>query len=281
MIYKKRIIGYLTLLRKNIFSFIIVLTTMFVFDYVICHVNISNKWIYYYKFANDNEIMQIIESNIDDEFNNIINSIDKTYLYSKYINLEKDIEQFVKKINSLSYVDIKEKNELKLYTMMEKYSEKLSYLQSYYDKYYNDGSPYTIEQTIELMDNIFDSNSNFSSRKEFVLIAYSYVGKIPYHLYGKPSFADYRENNFGTETKCDPEGRRLKGLDCSGFVQFVFLNYFKNLDDIGFSLWHTTTFLKKDSNNNYIYFDQVSEEELLPGDLGLTTNGLNHVGIYF
>ena len=60
------------------------------------------------------------------------------------------------------------------------------------------------------------------TRRELIRYALSSVGKIPYHWGGKASRPDYNGNNFGTLVPADTEGRILKGLDCSGWINWVY-----------------------------------------------------------
>lgn len=59
-------------------------------------------------------------------------------------------------------------------------------------------------------------------RKDFVRYALTSVGKIPYYWGGKPSAPGYTGNSFGSLTVPDEDGRILKGLDCSGWINWVY-----------------------------------------------------------
>ncbi len=48
------------------------------------------------------------------------------------------------------------------------------------------------------------------------------VGKIPYYYGGKPSTAGLSGNHFASVTSPDYKGRILSGLDCSGWVNWVY-----------------------------------------------------------
>ena len=48
------------------------------------------------------------------------------------------------------------------------------------------------------------------------------VGRIPYYYGGKTSRFGYETNNFGIKVPADYKGRCLKGLDCSGWVNWVY-----------------------------------------------------------
>lgn len=48
------------------------------------------------------------------------------------------------------------------------------------------------------------------------------VGCIPYYWGGKPSAGGFEGNGFGTVTAPDEDGRILRGLDCSGWINWVY-----------------------------------------------------------
>ncbi|MBT9776973.1 hypothetical protein GPL15_10700 [Clostridium sp. MCC353] len=59
-------------------------------------------------------------------------------------------------------------------------------------------------------------------RKQVIKTALQSVGKIPYYWGGKPSQAGYEGNSFGSNVPPDEHGRVLKGLDCSGWINWVY-----------------------------------------------------------
>ncbi len=60
-------------------------------------------------------------------------------------------------------------------------------------------------------------------RKTVVRYALSSVGKIPYYYGGKASCRGFEGNGFGLVTgEADYKGRILRGLDCSGWIQWVY-----------------------------------------------------------
>lgn len=126
-----------------------------------------------------------------------------------------------------------------------------------------------------------DESNNI--RQTIVDFAVSMVGKIPYYFYegksdgigalGHAISKEYNENNFGNTTSVtDHSGRNKYGLDCSGFVDFVFWNAVN--DNLGNG---NTDTLKSVST-------EITYDEIKPGDLGFLNNdssGTNqHVGIY-
>ena len=110
-------------------------------------------------------------------------------------------------------------------------------------------------------------------RKQIVQIAASSVGKIPYYFcaWYSPA-AGLDGNGFGTLVSPDVNGRRLKGLCCSHWVDWVYLT--AGLGDLGGA---ATPGLLSQSY-------EISEAELKPGDLAFqypnSSHGTNHVGIF-
>lgn len=131
---------------------------------------------------------------------------------------------------------------------------------------------YEIETILEEVG--IDSGSLPSDLVEFSL---KYVGKIPYYYGGRARCPGFDGNNFGSTVKADPKGRTKKGLDCSGFVNWVLWST-KGINPggcaaaIGPSL-HLPEFTDK--------------SKLEPGDIGVKnhevggkTTSNNHIGIY-
>ena len=110
---------------------------------------------------------------------------------------------------------------------------------------------------------------SISTRKDLVKFALQYVGKIPYYYGGHDANAGYDGNDFGSIVSPDEKGRTRKGLDCSGFVQWVYNSSW------GASLPNTTA--------GYTGYSTKGKSQLKVGDLGFKkTPGSddNHVGIY-
>lgn len=100
--------------------------------------------------------------------------------------------------------------------------------------------------------------------------AMSFVGAIPYYWGGKSTNPDFAANHFGTTVKADYKGRTKKGLDCSGFVNWMLLRNFGHA--YGWSTRDTTTNLK-----------QINRSQLQPGDIGLENpagSSTNHIGFF-
>ena len=100
--------------------------------------------------------------------------------------------------------------------------------------------------------------------------AMSFVGQIPYYWGGKASSKDYGANAFNTSISPDYKGRNKKGLDCSGFVQWV--------------IWRVTDVRVGGSTSTITTgMQRISASELKPGDLGLMAvpgSSSNHVGFF-
>lgn len=123
-----------------------------------------------------------------------------------------------------------------------------------------------------------------ATRQQIVDFAISMVGKIPYYYYegqsdgygalGHAISKEFNENHFNENTKgsVDHKGRNKYGLDCSGFVDFVYWNVLDNNLGNG-----NTDTLKSLST-------EITHDELQPGDLGFLNNDSSgtgqHVGIY-
>lgn len=103
------------------------------------------------------------------------------------------------------------------------------------------------------------------TRRELIRYALSSVGKIPYHWGGKASRPDYNGNNFGTLVPADTEGRILKGLDCSGWINWVY--------------WSVTgSRLPYESTSGLaLCGTKIGRNELQPGDIVIRTGEDAHV----
>ncbi|WP_181995483.1 NlpC/P60 family protein [Clostridium sp. AM58-1XD] len=60
------------------------------------------------------------------------------------------------------------------------------------------------------------------TRRDLVRFALESVGKVPYYWGGKPSARGYTGNLFGSIVEPDKKGRIRKGLDCSGWISWVY-----------------------------------------------------------
>lgn len=105
-------------------------------------------------------------------------------------------------------------------------------------------------------------------RKKVIQQALLSVGCIPYYWGGKPSRAGFEGNGFGTIVSPDKNGRILRGLDCSGWISWV---YWTALDQQ----------LNYQSTAGLIAEGQPTERSSLqPGDLILRTGDDSHVYMF-
>lgn len=105
-------------------------------------------------------------------------------------------------------------------------------------------------------------------KKDFIRYALSSVGKIPYYWGGKPTAPGYTDNNFGAIVAPDEDGRFLKGLDCSGWINWVYWS----ITGRGLGAESTGTLLSSGR--------AVSREQLVPGDICIRTAPTAHVVIF-
>lgn len=105
-------------------------------------------------------------------------------------------------------------------------------------------------------------------RKNLLRFALNSVGRVPYYWGGKPSVSGYEGNNFGTAVSPDTEGRSLKGLDCSGWISWVY--------------WSATgKRLPYESTSGLASLGQrISREELKPGDILVRTGKDAHTVMF-
>lgn len=122
-------------------------------------------------------------------------------------------------------------------------------------------------QEIELYMSLVPEDAS-RQRKDFVRYALTSVGKIPYYWGGKPSAPGYTGNGFGSLTVPDEDGRLLKGLDCSGWINWVYWS----VTGKGLGAQSTGTLLGCGS--------PVARDELLPGDICIRVNPMAHVVIF-
>ena len=124
------------------------------------------------------------------------------------------------------------------------------------------------------IDEMIASIGDVSAARQGILdFAMQSVGKIPYYWGGKPKAPDYGTNNFGAPCSPDYKGRSRVGLDCSGFVSWVYWSVM-GLRPPGMS---TGTFCSS------LGLQRISANQLKPGDIGLEEvpgARSNHIGIF-
>ena len=105
-------------------------------------------------------------------------------------------------------------------------------------------------------------------RKALVKLALESVGCIPYYWGGKPSGPGYEANGFGTLINPDENGRSLRGLDCSGWISWLYWTA------LGRHLPYEST------AGLYALGRQVDRSELKPGDYIVRTGDDAHVCLF-
>lgn len=107
-------------------------------------------------------------------------------------------------------------------------------------------------------------------RIRLVRFALSSVGRVPYYWGGKANKPGYEGNDFGMRaSEADYKGRILRGLDCSGWVQWV---YWSALNDD----------LDGDSGTGELIDKgkKIRRSELKPGDIIIKTGDESHVVMF-
>lgn len=106
------------------------------------------------------------------------------------------------------------------------------------------------------------------ARRDIVDFALHSVGKVPYYWGGKPQAPRYERNNFGTLVAPDTKGRVLRGLDCSGWINWVYWSVLGNR-------------LAGESTGTLIGCgERISRSELKPGDIIIRTGADAHVVMF-
>ncbi len=125
------------------------------------------------------------------------------------------------------------------------------------------GTPLTASEIEEYLDALPSDISE--TRKELLRFALNSVGKVPYYWGGKPSAPNYDGNHFGVLTSPDVDGRTLKGLDCSGWISWVY--------------WSVTgERLAFEGTSGLVSLGtKVNREDLKPGDILIRTGEDSHV----
>lgn len=105
-------------------------------------------------------------------------------------------------------------------------------------------------------------------RKAVITYALHSVGKIPYYYGGKAHAPGYEGNNFANITSPDRKGRIISGLDCSGWVNWV---YWSSLGKVPTNL----------GTSGLIHAGRgISRSELQPGDIIVRLGANSHVMMF-
>ena len=105
-------------------------------------------------------------------------------------------------------------------------------------------------------------------RRKLIAFALDSVGKIPYHFGGKASRPSYAGNQFFSVTEPDQMGRTLKGLDCSGWINWVYWSA------LGTPVARGGTSSLASSGT------EIPREELKPGDIAVVPGDEAHVVMF-
>ncbi len=127
-------------------------------------------------------------------------------------------------------------------------------------------SQLTEEEIQEYLNTLPEDVSD--ARKAVVDFALHSVGKVPYYWGGKPNGPGYEGNNFYSLVGADYHGRILRGLDCSGWVNWVY--------------WSATgSSLAGESTGSLIGCGRrISRSALRPGDIIIRTGADSHVVMF-
>lgn len=131
----------------------------------------------------------------------------------------------------------------------------------------NPKQPLTEEEISKYLSSLPEDISD--ERKAVIKFALSSVGKIPYYWGGKASAASYEKNGFGRVIEADYKGRVLRGLDCSGWVQWVYWSAIGNRLNGASS----TAMLIGEGQ-------KIKRSELQPGDIIVRVGADSHVVMF-
>ncbi|MDO5551769.1 MAG: NlpC/P60 family protein, partial [Lachnospiraceae bacterium] len=127
-------------------------------------------------------------------------------------------------------------------------------------------TPLSNQEIADYMDQLPKDLSE--ARREIIHFALSSVGRVPYYWGGKASHAGYEGNQFGALVPPDHEGRILKGLDCSGWIDWVY--------------WSATGKRLAGSSTSSLILcgEKISRSDLKPGDIIVRTGTSAHVVMF-
>lgn len=128
------------------------------------------------------------------------------------------------------------------------------------------GKPLTSNEINDYLNTLPPDTS--AERRAVVGFALNSVGKIPYYYGGKPASSGYENNTFATPIRPDTKGRVLSGLDCSGWINWVYWSSIgKHISSLGTS--------------GLIHEGQaIRRRELKPGDIMVKTGVNSHVVMF-
>lgn len=128
-------------------------------------------------------------------------------------------------------------------------------------------APLTGEEISSYLSKLPDTVSD--RRKALIRTALDSVGKIPYYWGGKASCQGFEGNHFGAPVGADYRGRILRGLDCSGWVQWVYWTA------LGMDLNRVS------STSELVGMGtKINRSDLMPGDIIIRTGADSHVVMF-
>ena len=128
-------------------------------------------------------------------------------------------------------------------------------------------NPLTDEEISRYLDGLPKDISN--DRKRVIKFALESVGKIPYYWGGKANSRDYEGNAFGSIVQADYRGRVLRGLDCSGWIQWV---YWSSIGENLNGAYSTSSLIGEG--------EKINRADLQPGDVVIRTGADSHVVMF-
>lgn len=224
----------------------------------------------------------------DDEFLDKLKASDN---YSKY---EKYLSSFVE---AGGFKDIGNGNEYKSQAELYLSCDWGEVYGVTVDKYVSDYAVDGLSNSSDLSDEILSRNTDTvpgtttASRQEILDLAEELEGRIAYYYGGKASYVDFDKNKFGTTVDPDRKGRTKKGLDCSGYVDYVFAKAgIGTVEDSSGNKWinSSKTVTKGGGTGGIGYLPEYRDASKLKiGDLGLihsansgNQGASNHIGIF-
>lgn len=144
------------------------------------------------------------------------------------------------------------------------------YEQDWYKEYgltvssFSTGKPLTAEEKSAYLSELPADLSE--ERRKVISYALDSVGYVPYYFGGKPSAPNYDANNFYTIIAPDYKGRVFKGLDCSGWVNWVVWSAIGNR----MPAYSTSSFIHAGHG--------IDRASLRPGDIVVRSGRENSIG---
>lgn len=129
---------------------------------------------------------------------------------------------------------------------------------------FSTGKPLSKEEITTYLNELPEDLSE--DRRKVVEFALNSVGYIPYYFGGKPASSGYTGNNFYNIINPDYKGRVFRGLDCSGWVNWVMWSATENKP----SAFSTSSFINAGRG--------ISRGELKAGDIIVRAGSEDNIG---